>query len=184
MSDMQLNNEKGCLFKGKTTKSFTTFRTNKPNSPIVRTDVTSLKSMNYTIFISLTKVKNKPNQTQYKANSNPIPESPKMNVNIYYTKAYNNETASGSGKNKPNTNPNKAKLTNLSTRDNKSSIYPRGLIDVPLCFYALMFLALFPRSLSHYSLDYMARWAVEYLCCMSLVKNKCNSHIRRNQNAD
>jgi len=25
-----------------------------------------------------------------------------MNVNIYYTKAYNNETASGSRKNKPN----------------------------------------------------------------------------------
>jgi len=29
----------------------------------------------------------------------------KMNVNIYYTKAYNNETASGSRKNKPNSNP-------------------------------------------------------------------------------
>ncbi|HUU16572.1 MAG TPA: hypothetical protein VMW72_05435 [Sedimentisphaerales bacterium] len=28
-----------------------------------------------------------------------------MNVNIYYTKTYNNETASGSGKNKPNSNP-------------------------------------------------------------------------------
>jgi hypothetical protein len=32
----------------------------------------------------------------------------KMNVNIYYTKAYKNETASGSGKNKPNSNPIKA----------------------------------------------------------------------------
>jgi len=30
-----------------------------------------------------------------------------MNVIIYYTKAYKNETASGSGKNKPNSNPNK-----------------------------------------------------------------------------
>ncbi len=29
----------------------------------------------------------------------------KMNVNIYYTKAYNNETVSGSRKNKPNSNP-------------------------------------------------------------------------------
>jgi hypothetical protein len=28
-----------------------------------------------------------------------------MNVNIYYTKVYKNETASGSGKNKPKTNP-------------------------------------------------------------------------------
>ncbi len=29
----------------------------------------------------------------------------KMNVNIYYTKAYNNETASGSKINKPNSKP-------------------------------------------------------------------------------
>ncbi len=33
-----------------------------------------------------------------------------MNVNIYYTKAYNNETASGSRKNKPNSNPIKPNL--------------------------------------------------------------------------
>jgi len=32
----------------------------------------------------------------------------KMNVNIYYTKVYKNETASGSGKNKPNSNPIKS----------------------------------------------------------------------------
>jgi len=41
----------------------------KPNSPIVRTDLTSFTTTIYTIFASLTKVKNKPNQTQYKANS-------------------------------------------------------------------------------------------------------------------
>ena len=34
----------------------------------------------------------------------------KMNVNIYYTKVYKNETVSGSGKNKPNSNPNKPNL--------------------------------------------------------------------------
>jgi len=28
-----------------------------------------------------------------------------MNVSIYYTKVYKNEAASGSGKNKPNSNP-------------------------------------------------------------------------------
>ncbi len=33
-----------------------------------------------------------------------------MNVNIYYTKVYNNETASGSRKNKPNSNPIKPNL--------------------------------------------------------------------------
>ena len=32
----------------------------------------------------------------------------KMNVNIYYTKVYNNETAFRRGKNKPNSNPIKA----------------------------------------------------------------------------
>ncbi len=58
---------------------------NKANSPIVQMNVTGLIAMNYTIFTSLTKVKNKPNskpiQTQLsqlkpilgpnKANSNP-----------------------------------------------------------------------------------------------------------------
>jgi hypothetical protein len=62
----QLNNEKSRLFKGKTTKSATTFMQNKPNSPIVQTDVTSFITMNYPILTSLTKVKNKPKQTQLK----------------------------------------------------------------------------------------------------------------------
>ena len=48
-----------------------------------------------------------------------------MNVNIYYTKAYNNETASGSGKNKPNSNPisSKAKM-NLKSLAGKSGQTP------------------------------------------------------------
>ncbi len=33
-----------------------------------------------------------------------------MNLSIYYTKVYKNETASGSGKNKPNSNPIKPNL--------------------------------------------------------------------------
>ena len=68
----QLNNEKGQLFKGKTTKSSIAFRRNKPNSPIVQTDVMSFTTMNYTIFTSLTKVKNKPNSNPIKAKTNPI----------------------------------------------------------------------------------------------------------------
>jgi hypothetical protein len=39
---------------------------NKPNSPIVQMNVTDLITMNYTIFVSLTEVKNKPKQTQLK----------------------------------------------------------------------------------------------------------------------
>ena len=49
----------------------------KPNSPIVRTDLTSFTTTIYTIFASLTKVKNKPNQTQFKANTKPIPSKAK-----------------------------------------------------------------------------------------------------------
>ena len=66
----QLNSKIGNLFKGKVTKSSTTFRTNKPNSPIVQLNVSIFITMNYAIFTSLTKVKNKPNsnpkQTQFK----------------------------------------------------------------------------------------------------------------------
>jgi len=84
----QLNNEKGCLFNEKVTKSSVTFRKNKPNSPNVQTNVISFITMNYKNFISLTKVKNKPNQTQFKANSNPIPERPKMNIRNAVTMNY------------------------------------------------------------------------------------------------
>jgi len=83
------------------------FRKNKANSPIVQTDLTSFTTMNYTIFASLTKVKNKPNQTQFKANSNPIAERLKMSINIYHTKEYNNKTAFRREKNKPKQSQNK-----------------------------------------------------------------------------
>ena len=93
MMNIQLKMKKTHLIKGKSTKiakNPTTFRKNKPNSPIVQTDVTSCTTMNYTIFASLTKVKNKPNQTQFKPNTNPIASKAKMNINIYYTIGYNN----------------------------------------------------------------------------------------------
>ena len=41
------------------------FMQNKPNSPNVQTNVTFFILMVYTIFASLTVVKNKPNQTQF-----------------------------------------------------------------------------------------------------------------------
>ena len=49
--------------------------------------------------------KTKPKQTQYKPNSNPIPERPKMNANAFSQKDYENETAFRPQKNKPNSNP-------------------------------------------------------------------------------
>ena len=44
------------------------FIQNKPNSPIVQMNVTLFTTMYYAIFTSLTKVKNKSNQTQNKPN--------------------------------------------------------------------------------------------------------------------
>jgi len=50
-------------------RNYQLFLQNKPNSPNVQIDVNSFIRMTYTIFISLTKVKNKPNsnpiQTQF-----------------------------------------------------------------------------------------------------------------------
>jgi len=40
-------------------------------------------------------------QSQYKANSNPIPERPKMNENLFATKVYENITTFGLRQNKP-----------------------------------------------------------------------------------
>jgi hypothetical protein len=45
--------------------------TNKPNSPIVQMKLNNLTTMNYVIFTSLTKVKNKPNSNPIKAKTNP-----------------------------------------------------------------------------------------------------------------
>jgi len=74
----------------------------KPNSPNVQMNLNNLTAMNYAIFFSLTKVKNKPNQTQFKANTKPILQRPKMNASIYHTLGYNNETAFRRQQNKPN----------------------------------------------------------------------------------
>jgi len=74
----------------KITKSSVTFRKNKPNSPNVQMNLINLTTMIYTIFASLTKVKNKPNQTQFKPNTKPIAERPKINVNQYNKMNYKN----------------------------------------------------------------------------------------------
>jgi len=65
-------------------------------------------------------------QSQYKANSNPIPERPKMNENLFATKVYENITTFGLRQNKPNfirhslgeggTNPNKPNLSRPGLR--------------------------------------------------------------------
>jgi hypothetical protein len=68
-------------------------------------NVINIITRNYKNFIPLVGHKNKPNQTQFKANTNPISEMPKMNLNFYPTRDYNNETAFRRIKNRPNSNP-------------------------------------------------------------------------------
>jgi hypothetical protein len=87
------NNQKYSIFSEKSTKSTSTFRTNKPNSPIVQLHLTLFIALNYAISACLTKVKFKPNSNPIKAKTNPIAKSPKINVNNYYTNIYNNKTA-------------------------------------------------------------------------------------------
>jgi len=84
---------------------------NKPNSPIVQTNLNFFITMIYVNLIGLTKVKNKPNQTQYKPNqthSNPTTERPKMNIRNAVTMNYKISPRLPGHKNKPNqtqTNP-------------------------------------------------------------------------------
>ncbi len=44
----------------------------------------------------------RPKQTQYKPNTNPIPEKPEMNENLFATKVYENITTFRLEQNKPN----------------------------------------------------------------------------------
>ena len=50
-------------------------------------------------------MKSKPKQTQFKANSNPISENPKMNLTLYNKRDYEKNSPFGPQKNKPKTNP-------------------------------------------------------------------------------
>jgi hypothetical protein len=57
--------------------------------------------MTYEKFIPLAGQKNKPNQTQFKAKTNPISKRPKMNVKFCKIMAYENKSNRTLGENKP-----------------------------------------------------------------------------------
>jgi len=65
-------------------------------------NVSILSKMTYYNKSNWTLGENKPNQTQFKAKTNPIFKIPKMNVNIYNTIDYNNKTYLPRIQNKPN----------------------------------------------------------------------------------
>ena len=75
---------------------------NKPNSPIVQMNVTYFMTTIYAIFTSLTEVKNKPNQTQFKANSNPICYNAIIGLSSFMTSKYVRLGTMPGKKTKPN----------------------------------------------------------------------------------
>ncbi len=98
----------------------TLFMQNKPNLLDALMNVTSFYTVDYENDNTFRLPENKPNQTQYKANTNPIqtqyPKSQKMNVTPILTKDYENETAFALRQNKPNQTqfpkcPNRCKLS-------------------------------------------------------------------------
>ncbi len=78
---------------------------NKPNLLDALMKVSSVLTKDYENKRLCRCVKTKPIQTQYKANTNPISERPKMNENLFATKVYENITTFRLEQNKPNTNP-------------------------------------------------------------------------------
>ncbi len=64
---------------------------NKPNLLDAQMNVSSVITKHYENKRLADMAKTKPIQTQYKANTNPIPKKPKMNVTSILTKDYENE---------------------------------------------------------------------------------------------
>ncbi len=91
---------------------FESIMQNKPNLLDALMNVTSVLTKYYENKRLADVAKTKPIQTQFKANTNPIPERPKMNENLFATKVYENITTFRLEQNKPNqTQKNPPKLT-------------------------------------------------------------------------
>jgi len=78
---------------------------NKPNLPDALMNVTSFYTVDYENKPIGNLAKTNPIQSQYKAKTNPIPERPEMNENLFATKVYENITTFALRQNKANTNP-------------------------------------------------------------------------------
>ncbi len=83
---------------------------NKPNLLNAQMNITSFYKVDYENERLRRAGKTNPIQTQYKANTNPIPEKPKMNVTSILTKDYRKKGDFAVQKNKPKTNPIKPNL--------------------------------------------------------------------------
>jgi hypothetical protein len=75
---------------------------NKPKVKSPRIYLNACKTSTYAQMDNWLNAKNKPNQTQFKANSNPMP---KMLINPYIRALYTQKPPCSGQKNKPKTNP-------------------------------------------------------------------------------
>ena len=82
----RVNNHKNRQISEKITKSDITFNENKPNLKNIKITVSPFEISKYEISPAWRSKK----QTQNKANSNPIPERPKMNTSSIITMNYMN----------------------------------------------------------------------------------------------
>ncbi len=81
--------KKASKSKEKSTKSVSIFYRNKANLSEDKFGAKYFSTRIYERFHPLPKQKNEPNQTQFKPNTKPIVERPKMNLNVFHTKIYN-----------------------------------------------------------------------------------------------
>ena len=99
-------------------------------------------------------VKTNPIQSQFKANTNPIPEKPKMKLNSYSTKDYERNDIFAVPENKPNSNP-------IQTQSNPIS-NPVGRVGFsPPILFSKLFLA-FTFLCPIYNLA-MQNWTIQKL---------------------
>ena len=90
---------------------------NKPNVPDAQMNASSVLTKDYENKRLADVAKTKPIQSQYKPNTNPIPEKPKMNLNFYSTKDYENKRLCRCGQNKPNLLAPQMNVTSYITKD-------------------------------------------------------------------
>jgi peroxiredoxin len=102
MQKIAENCKKLHTFNRKSAETAPVFVQNKPKVKSPQIDLNALLTNIYAQMDNWLNAKNKPNQTQFKANSKPTLETV---INPYIAAAYTRKPTSGGRKNKPNTNP-------------------------------------------------------------------------------
>jgi hypothetical protein len=103
------NRKKPHVFDEKSAETAPVFVQNKPKVKSPQICLSDVITSTYAQIDNWLNAKNKPKQTQFKANSNP---TPRMLINTAITALYTQKPPSGGHKNKPKTNPTPKMNTN------------------------------------------------------------------------